>query len=230
MHIPEDRPAAVVGLGPGGILRSPRRRRPSGQSPPLPHRLHTTGVGWLIGAVLLVVLSLMVFAGELRHPAVAVPAVGAAVVRWLARFRPPGLVASARVFAALGSWQVITLLLWGLLLSLAILRRVRHLLVVVVAWTLQGVVIQYVLGPVLRRPRPFGVDFRTDWQAWALPSERMAALSVTLVGILYALVPEGRWRHRGKWVASALVTLVALAQFHLGVEAPTDVIVGVAIG
>jgi tRNA A-37 threonylcarbamoyl transferase component Bud32 len=177
-----------------------------------------------------VVLSLLVFTGELRGPAVAVTAVDDAVVRWLAGLRTPGLLATARVMAALGSWQVITVLLWGLLLSLAILRRVRHLLVVVVAWTLQGLIIQYVLGPVLRRPRPFGVDFRTDWQAWALPSERMAALSVTLVGILYALVPEGRWRQRGKWVAGALVTLVALAHFNLGVEAPTDVLVGVAIG
>ena len=96
------------------------------------------------------------------------------------------LSATMEVLAAPGSWVAITVLLWGLLLALLILRRLRHLLVVVVAWTLQGFVIQYVLGPLLRRPRPFGVEFRTDWYAWALPSEQMAALAVTLVGILYA--------------------------------------------
>ena len=120
--------------------------------------------------------------------------------------------------------------MWGLLLALLILRRLRHLLVVVIAWTLQGFVIQYLLGPMLRRPRPFGVVFRTDWYAWALPSEQMAALAVTLVGILYALVPEGRWRQAGKWAAAAVVALVAIARMHLGVEAPTDVVVGVVIG
>jgi tRNA A-37 threonylcarbamoyl transferase component Bud32 len=53
---------------------------------------------------------------------------------------------------------------------------------------------------------------------------------VVLVGILYTLVPEGRWRQTGKWVATALVALVATARLYLGVEAPTDILVSVAIG
>jgi PAP2 superfamily len=74
------------------------------------------------------------------------------------------------------------------------------------------------------------VVFRTDWSAWALPSEQMAALAVSLVGIVYALVPEGRWRQAGKWTTTAVVALVAVARMHLGVEAPSDVVVGVGIG
>jgi hypothetical protein len=58
----------------------------------------------------------------------------------------------------------------------------------------------------------------------------MAALVVVLVGILYGLVPEGRWRQTGKWVATALVILVALSHLYLGVEAPTDILVGVTPG
>ena len=85
-------------------------------------------------------------------------------------------------------------------------------------------------GPLVQRPRPFGVEFRTDWTGWALPSEQIAALVVVLVGILYGLVPEGRWRETGKWVATGLVALVAVAHLYLGVEAPTDVLVGVAVG
>src|SRR5205814_2248475 len=69
-----------------------------------------------------------------------------------------------------------------------------------------------------------------DWYAWALPSEQIAALAVTLVGILYAVVPEGRWRQTGKWTAAVVVALVATARMHLGVEAPSDVVVGVVIG
>ena len=196
----------------------------------MPHPLQTTGIGWLIGFVLAVGLSLVIFTGELRGPAVAVTVVDDAVVRWLAGLDGPGLSATMKVLAVPGSWPAITVLVWGLLLALIVLRRLRHLLVVVAAWTLQGFLVQYVLGPMLRRPRPFGVVFRTDWYAWALPSEPMAALAVTLVGILYALVPEGRWRQRGKWTAVVAVALVAVARMSLGVEAPTDVVVGVVIG
>jgi len=234
MDVAANQPAGAAApgaqLGPPGIRRSPRRRRPAGQPPPLPHHLQTTGVGWLAAAVVLVALSLLVFAGGLGGRALAVTAVDGAVVRWLAGLRAPGLLPAMRVLAALGSYVAITGLLWGLLLALLIRRRLRHLLVVVVAWALQGFIIQYVLAPLVRRPRPFGVEFRTDWYAWALPSAQMAALAVTLVGILYALVPEGRWRQTGKWVATALVALVAVAHLYLGVEAPTDVLVGVAIG
>ena len=101
--------------------------------------------------------------------------------------------------AALGSWVVITVLLWGLLLALLILGRLRQLLVVVIAWILQGVIIQYVLAPALRRPRPFGVDFRTDWRAWALPSSRWSALVVSHAwwGSCMGWCREGRWRQRG---------------------------------
>jgi tRNA A-37 threonylcarbamoyl transferase component Bud32 len=210
--------------------RSVRRRRPSGKPPPLPRPLRTTGVGWLIAAVGLVSLSVLAFAGELRRAAVTVTVVDDAIVRWVAGWDAPGLLAAMKVLAALGSWAMITALLWALLLTLLILRRLRHLLVVVIAWTLQGITIQYVLGPLLRRPRPFGVEFRTDWRAWALPSEQIAALAVVIVGILYALVPEGRWRQRGKSGAAGLVALVAIAHMHLGVEAPTDVLVGAVIG
>jgi tRNA A-37 threonylcarbamoyl transferase component Bud32/membrane-associated phospholipid phosphatase len=195
----------------------------------LPHHLQTTGVGWLTAAVVLVALSLLVFADGLRGPAVAVTVVDDAVVRWLAGWRAPGLLSAMRGLAALGSWTAVNLLLWGLLLALLIRRRLRHLLVVLLAWILQGIVIQILLAPMVRRPRPFGVEHRTDWFAWALPSEQMAALVVVLVGILYGLVPEGRWRQIGKWAATGLVLLIALAHLYLGVEAPTDVLVGVVI-
>jgi len=48
--------------------------------------------------------------------------------------------------------------------------------------------------------------------------------------VLYTLVPEGRWRNIGKWVAAGLVAVVAVARIALGVEAPSDVLVGAGIG
>src|SRR5207237_10150824 len=44
------------------------------------------------------------------------------------------------------------------------------------------------------------------------------------------LVPDGRWRNRGKWVVGVTVALVALARVHLGVDAPSDIFVAIAIG
>ena len=104
-------------------------------------------MGWLIAAVALVSLSVLVFAGELRGAAVAVTVVDDAIVGWLAGWQAPGLLGAMKVVAALGSWAAITVLLWGLLLALLILRRLRQLVVVLIAWTLQGLIIQYVLAP-----------------------------------------------------------------------------------
>jgi hypothetical protein len=81
---------------PTPILRSPRRRRPTGEPPPLPYHLQTSGIGWLVTAVVLVGLVLAVFARGLRGPAVAVTVIDDAVVRWLAGlYRPLWLMAQS---------------------------------------------------------------------------------------------------------------------------------------
>jgi hypothetical protein len=59
---------------------------------------------------------------------------------------------------------------------------------------------------------------------------QVAFLTAGLMGVLYTLVPEGRWRNTGKWVAAGLIAVVAVARMALGVDAPTDVLVGVGIG
>jgi PAP2 superfamily protein len=63
-----------------------------------------------------------------------------------------------------------------------------------------------------------------------MPTIQFAFFTAGLVGMLYTLVPEGRWRNTGKWVATVLVALVGLARVALGLEAPTDVLVGAAVG
>src|SRR5262245_66573983 len=85
--------AALVHPSPREAVRSPRRRRPTGAPPPLPYRLQTSGIGWLVAAVVLLGLALAVFARGMRGPAVAVTVVDDAVVRWLGGLRAPGLEA-----------------------------------------------------------------------------------------------------------------------------------------
>jgi membrane-associated phospholipid phosphatase len=208
--------------------RSPRRRRPTGAAPPLPYRLQTSGIGWLVAAVVLVGLTLAVFARGLRGPAVTATVIDDAVVGWLAGLTGPGLEAFLRGLARIGSWWVLYTAFYGLLLALLVLRRWRHLLVWLVAFYL-GAILTTVLATIARRPRPFGVDLQTSWGGWALPSVPVAFLTAILLGVLYTLVPEGRWRNTGKWVAAALITVVTVARIALGTDAPTDVLVGVGI-
>src|SRR6266540_2657467 len=209
-------------------VRSPQRRRPTGAAPPLPYRLQTSGIGWLVAAVMLVGLTLAVFARGLRGMAVVVTEVDDAVVGWLAGLQGPGLEA-LRGLAQVGSWWVLFTLSLGLLLGLLVLRRWRHLIVWWVAWQLV-IIVTMGLATNARRPRPFGVDIQVSWGGWALPSVPVTFFAALLVGILYTLVPEGRWRNTGKWVVAALVTLVAVARIASGAEAPSDALVGVGIG
>ena len=191
--------------------------------------MQTSGVGWLIAALVLVALTIVAFAGGLRGVAVDVTVADDAAVRWLGGLHAPGLVGIWRGLAALSSWWALLGLVWGLVLALVVLRRFRHLIVwVIVASLVQ--VMGAVLAAIAHRPRPFGVEIRMDWGGWAMPSLQVMLLAAGLVAILYTLVPEGRWRNNGKWVVTGLVALAGLSRIALGADALTDVLVGVALG
>jgi hypothetical protein len=172
MDLPTDRstPISAPPIHPTlrEAVRSPKRRRPTGAAPPLPYRLRTSGIGWLVAAVVLVGLTLAVFARGMRGPAVAVTVVDDAVVAWLAGLIGPGLVAPLRGLARISSWWVLYTAYCGLLLALLVLRRWRHLIVWLVAWYL-GAILTTGLATIARRPRPFGVDLQASWGGWALP-------------------------------------------------------------
>jgi membrane-associated phospholipid phosphatase/tRNA A-37 threonylcarbamoyl transferase component Bud32 len=121
-------------------------------------------------------------------------------------------------------------LLAGLVLALLVLRRFRHLIVLLVIAQLVSLVAGFWLGPIAQRPRPFGVMTQASWGGWALPPLQVTFFAAVLVVILYTLVPEGRWRNTGKWVATGLVALTALGRMALGAEAPTDVLIAAVIG
>jgi hypothetical protein len=130
-------------------------------APPLPYKLRSSGIGWLVAAVALVGLTLAVFAQGLRGPAVAVTVIDDAIVRWLAGLAGPGLVGPLRGLVRIGSWWVLYTLMYGLVLVLLVLRRWRHLIVWLVAASLGSVIISLV-AMAARRPRPFGVDLRAS--------------------------------------------------------------------
>ena len=231
MDVPADPPArAVAQRIPPGTVRRARRRRPTGEPPPLPHHLQTSGVRWLVAALVLVALTIAVFARGLRGLAVDVTVADDAVVQWLGGLQAPGLVGIWRALAAFSSWWVLNGLLWGLLLALLVLRRFRHLIVLFILAQVLSLVAENLVAAIAQRPRPFGVEIREGWGGWAMPPLQITYFTASLVVVLYTLVPEGRWRNTGKWVVAALVALTAVGRMALGAEAPTDVLVGAALG
>jgi tRNA A-37 threonylcarbamoyl transferase component Bud32/membrane-associated phospholipid phosphatase len=220
-----DHPAGAV----ASVRRSRRRRRPSGAPPPLPRHLETSGVGWLLAAVGLVAVFTVSFVASRHGAAVAVTAADDRVARWLTGLRSGWLTNGLQVVAFPASWLASKILAWCIVVPLLVFKRFRHLVVYVVALAVVSQ-LAVVLSAVLKRPRPFGVVIDGSWNGYALPSIQVAVLAASLVSVLYVLVPEGRWRQAGKWAATAIVALSGLARVALGLDAPTDVLLGAVIG
>ena len=195
----------------------------------MPRHVRTSGVWWLVVTCVVAVLAIVMFRGRWRGPAFGITEADDAVVRWLSAPSFPGYRGTARVLAAPGNLLFLAGLLWGVVIALLLLRRFRHLVVFFVAWTLTAQA-YFIVQSLVRRPRPFGVQLRGDWEGWALPSLRLGVLSAICVVILYTLVPEGRWRNLGKWAVAGLLGLVAFGRMAQGVEAPGDILVGVLMG
>ena len=187
-------------------------------------------MGWLVAAMVLVALSLVVLAAGRHGRGVTLTVVDDWVLQRLAALRTPGLTRVMHGLSGLlGSTWTIKVLGWSSLLVLVAYKRFRHLLVALVSVQVVSVLV-IALSAIARRPLPFGVAIEGNWAGWAMPSRPVAYLAAILVAMLYSLVPEGRWRQVGKWVATGLVALLATARMYLGVDAPSDVLVGVAIG
>src|SRR5215217_544856 len=220
-----DHPARAA----ASVHRSRRRRRPSGAPPPLPRHLETSGVGWLLAAVGLVVVFTVSFVASRHGAAVAVTAADDRAARWLTGLHSGWLTNALQVAAFPASWLASKVLAWGIVVPLLVFKRFRHLVVYVVALAVTSQ-LAVLLSAVLKRPRPFGVVIDGAWNGYALPSIQIAILAASLVSVLYVLVPEGRWRQAGKWAATAVVALAGLARVALGLDAPTDVLFGAVIG
>lgn len=207
--------------------RPGRRRRPSGEAPPLPHQLGTSGrLFAFLGLAVVASWALAVGVEPLRE---AVTRAEIGVLRAVEARRTDLLTDAMRAVHALGSEAVARALRWGTLLALLAFRRFRHLVVLVGA-TLVLQLLTTAAADAIARPRPVGVAIVGDWEGFSHPSRPVALLGLALVGALYTLVPSGAWRNRGKWAAGALVVALGAARMYLGVDHPTDVAVAAVLG
>jgi tRNA A-37 threonylcarbamoyl transferase component Bud32/membrane-associated phospholipid phosphatase len=210
----------------GAPRRNRPRRRPSGEAPPLPRQLNRSGRFWLaLAAGTLAFLVVLAISGVVT---LRLDAAESAPLQALARLR------TVPVTEVLDAWDdavrfMILIAWWASLVVMLVWRRWRHLFVWILSMTLVTTLSDLFAG-LIERPRPLGVEVIGNWEGFSMPSRPVAVFAATAINILYALVPAGRLRDRGKQVVGGLIALAVLARLYLGVDHPTDALVGVVLG
>lgn len=212
--------APLVGTGSG------RRRRPSGEPPPLPHHVPTSAYGYLGALLATVGLEMALSLAPSR--------------RWITRLddlvldavtsaRNGPLSAVLRVLNQVGSENAVRVIGWSTIVVLLLSRRFRHLLtylaVLLVVVTASGS-----LAFALGRMRPTTASILVPWRGYAHPSTAVAVFAAVLAGAVYTLTPAGRWRRSVHLAAGLALIAFALGRVYLGVDHPTDVLAGLSIG
>jgi membrane-associated phospholipid phosphatase/tRNA A-37 threonylcarbamoyl transferase component Bud32 len=209
-----------------GVSLSGRRRRPSGDKPPLPHELGTAGRIWLAFAVCAVLLWLSLFVLPGSPDWWGRRDMG--VVQWLADLRTEPVTTVMQALHALGSAWFIRPLRWAMILVLVLYRKWRILAAVIVAFMAVSLMVGLV-ARMVHRPRPF-VEIIGDWVGYSHPSAPVAVLAVTLAALGLSLIPRGRWRSAWFVASGVLVALLGLSRTYLGVDHPSDVVVSAVLG
>jgi len=203
------------------------RRRPSGEPPPLPHDLGRTGrfALFVLGYMLSVLIGILLF-----NPLQGfVERIDTAQLRFIARFRTGWLTSLMAFINGFTNRWTIRALRWGTLLVLIVVRRWRHLFVLL--GTLIALeVIAFQLSLVSTRVRPLGVQIIGPWNGFSMPSRPLAGLAVSLIGIVYSLIVAGRPRYIAKWAVGVVLLIVIVARLYLAVDQPTSAVYGAVLG
>jgi len=202
------------------ITASPRgrRRRPSGEPPPLPRHInHSLRWYLLLGGIagaLWAAMSVPVVLGLItRGDLVVLHAVAAVRTAWLTQVM-------LHVNGLASPWTA-RLAAFGTIAVLVAFRRFRHL-AAYLAVTLAAVLLISAMTLEIGRMRPAGIEILGPWQGYSQPSRPVGTLALALIGVLYTLVPTGRWRNRGKWAAAIVLAALCVARLYLAVDHPTD--------
>ena len=194
----------------GVAQKTGRRRRPSGEPPPL-----VRGAGWqrwawgLLGVALLGVLLAI---GEATGALTGIDrAVGDAAVD----LRTPALVDVAKAVDLLTAVPLIMVLRWGTVVALAGLGRFRHLVVFLATFVVTDWVVARALHVALEPP---DATVLAEAGTYAFPSLSIAALAITLIGISLVLVPRGAARRIASWVVHGALLVVVLAELILATD------------
>ncbi len=219
--------SAVAGLA--VVSRTGRRRRPSGEAPPLPHPISASGWAYLAVATGILAAWILLYLGFGSRPFEALVRFDVTILQAIEGLRSDTLTPIMLDLHALGSQWSVRGLRWATLLALLALRRFRHL-AVFLGVTLVVTAVVSTSSLIVGRLRPLEVEIIGGWEGYSHPSAPVAALGLSLMGILYTLVPGGVWRNRAKWVTGVPIVALVAARLYLGVDHPSDIFVAVVIG
>jgi tRNA A-37 threonylcarbamoyl transferase component Bud32/membrane-associated phospholipid phosphatase len=210
-----------------GVSRSRKRRRPSGSPPPLPRNIRASGKFWLIAALLVTLCWLVLF--TVKDSGVWMAHRDFTLLQAISNIRSDGLTEVMRALDAIGSDWTVRILRWSVLIALLLLKRFRHFFVFFGSIFIVGFITN-TMAYLIARPRPLGIEILGHWEGFSHPSQPMAFLAVTLIGISYSLVPPGRLRYYAKIASGIAIFLLGFARLYLAVDWPGDVVVGTIIG
>jgi tRNA A-37 threonylcarbamoyl transferase component Bud32 len=194
-----------------------RRRRPSGEPPPLPRGPRAVGWAWAGGIVLaLGILASLAFAATDQ-----VTAFDTATLDAFAEIRTPSLTDAAKALHVSTALTLIFAMRLGTVVVLAFVKRFRHLVVFLAAIVVTDWLVVNLLSVPLPAP---DVPVLADPGTFAFPSRSIAALAVTLIAIVAVLVPLGRARIPLRVLAHALIALVVLVELYLAADYPTPML------
>jgi tRNA A-37 threonylcarbamoyl transferase component Bud32 len=148
-----------------------------------------------------------------------------AILDRVAAMRADWLTEAAQVVDGFHADWVLSLLRWGTIVGLVVVKRWRHLAVFVFV-VLGTETVVAGLANRMARLRPDGIEILADWAGFSFPSVPYAAFTVTLIAMIYALVVPGRPRMISLRAATALIVLVGVARVYLGVDRFTDALGG----
>lgn len=152
---------------------------------------------------------------------------------WVQGWATPWLDQAALVLRALAAVLGVVIILGGLALTLALLRRWREATLAVA--TLAASALTLVLKLLIGRPRPAAPDLRVLEQASSLSFPSGHASSIVLICGLLAYLVARHVRSRGlRWGAygllAALVIAMGASRIYLGVHWLSDVLGGYLLG
>jgi tRNA A-37 threonylcarbamoyl transferase component Bud32 len=217
------RAGAQRSRAPGGR----RHRRPSGEAPPLPHKLGRSGKFWIVMVVYF--LSLLIGVASFQSLAGIFDRFDTLRLRWIANLRTGSLTDVMLFVNLLASRWTIRALRWGTIAVLLGFRRWRHLFVFLGS-LLAAEIVGYWISTLLARSRPLGIRILATWEGYSMPSRPLVGLAASLVGIIYALAVPGRPREIAKWIVGAVILTLVFARLYLAVDHPTDAAFGAIMG
>lgn len=203
-----------------------RRRRPSGEPPPLPHELNRVAVGWMLAFCFWALLWLWIFLSD--DPAIWITEWDLRVMAPIVDNRVEALDPVMEFVNRFGTHWLTVLVGWVTLLGALVTRRIRHAVLFLAALSTTVLAVNLVASRIMR-PRPLGVEQIGDWTGFAQPSRPTALIAVTMVACTHTLVPA-RWRRVAHLVTLVVLGVFVVAQIYTGVEHPTDGLAGATVG